>query len=265
MKKYFRCPDGEKIEIEKCLQKGGCRLGQRCAPLPYLRLIAREREWTGKPTVTQLIEGTRLAALKILTDYTVDPDNETFAVIGSLSHKRLALEVYCENILAEEPLSDEVISGIPDVLAEDENQPGYYELVDWKFWGSYKISKAKEAIDLFEPTMQLNAYRILFEQYGFPISKMTLVAICKEGAHLWIASKRGIERNLNLIEIPRLDDNEVKSYLEKKRKALFKALKDGYAPRCNEVESWNGRRCDPRFCEVFEECQKLDGGGHAKE
>jgi len=265
MKTYFRCPDGEKVKIEDCLKRGGCRLQKRCVPLSYLKLVATERPWTGRPSVTQLLEGTRLAALKILTDYTVDPDHEAFAAIGSLSHNRLAAEIFCDNILAEEPLRNDIVSGIPDMLSEDENNPGFYELVEWKFWGSFKIAKAKAGEDLFDVTMQLNAYRILFEQYGFPITKLTLVAICKEGAHLWIASKRGIERNLNLIEIPRLDDNEVKSYLQRKREALLKALKDGYAPKCNEVESWSGRRCDPRFCEVFEECQKLDGGGHAKE
>jgi len=43
----FMCPDSETIEIAKCLEVGGCRMPERCATLPYLRLIGFDREWKG--------------------------------------------------------------------------------------------------------------------------------------------------------------------------------------------------------------------------
>lgn len=45
--KWFTCPDGQQIEIVKCVDMGGCRLGKRCATLPYLRLVGYDREWRG--------------------------------------------------------------------------------------------------------------------------------------------------------------------------------------------------------------------------
>ena len=47
--KWFTCPDGERIEYQKCLVEGGCRMNRRCAVLPYLHMVAEERrELLGK-------------------------------------------------------------------------------------------------------------------------------------------------------------------------------------------------------------------------
>ena len=54
----FICPDKERVTISQCLS-GNCRMSNRCAPLGYLQLCARQRPWEGKASVTQLIDGTR--------------------------------------------------------------------------------------------------------------------------------------------------------------------------------------------------------------
>ena len=40
----FICPDGQQIEIEKCLQPGGCRLKKRCSTLPKVFVQAKTME-----------------------------------------------------------------------------------------------------------------------------------------------------------------------------------------------------------------------------
>ena len=67
--KWFRCPSGKIIEIEKCL----AHCDHRCLTTRTLRLIADQREWKGIPSTTQLLKGTRETFLEITTDYILDP------------------------------------------------------------------------------------------------------------------------------------------------------------------------------------------------
>jgi len=70
--KYALCPDGITIEVEQCLKQ--CRrAGGRCLTLPTLHTVLRDRPWTGIPSTTQLLNGTRMEYLKIVSEYAVDP------------------------------------------------------------------------------------------------------------------------------------------------------------------------------------------------
>lgn len=152
--KFFKCPDGETIEIDQCLQPKGCRMRKpfklpiglsidiqnRCGTLPYLRLVGYDREWRG---VTPSAAGTgpRLLYLRATTDYTIDPNGRTFAAFGTSTHDKLAMHKYTYDVLSEEKLSDKKAHGIADVLEQDDDFHDYYILNDYKTYGSFKVAK----------------------------------------------------------------------------------------------------------------------------
>jgi len=170
-----------------------------------------------------------------------------------------------------------------------------YILSDYKTWGSYKVAKAKgiyvdkepvkdkdgnpvryksgkkkdqiktknvikqddSKIDMRETELQLNRYRILFEMYGFPISKMRVQAIIRDGG-TYIAKNRGIESNIEIIPVKRLSDGHVLHFYKDLQIAVNMAFEGKKIPICNAWESWDGRRCNG-YCEVSDVCKKLRG------
>ena len=294
--KYFICPDNERIEIEKCLSFKGCRMTERCATLPYLRVASYDREYTG---ITPSMAGTgaRQIYLKATCDYAINPNDRAFSVLGIGTHNKLSIHRYTNNVLSEEKLSDEDSKGIADVLEQDEWNDGYYILNDYKTWGSYKVALAlglvyndvpvfddygnpilyvkgnkkgkqkttKEATidssnaDLFSEEMQINRYRIFFEREGFLISKMNVFSLPRDGS-THIAKYRCIDKNIYTIPIKHINDNIVLEYYKVKQESVDFAFEHDKIEKCNNYESWNGRRCDG-YCEVSEQCKEMDKGG----
>lgn len=291
----FICTDKEKIQFDKCFK--ACRMGRRCATLAYLRLISYDREWRGV-TPSMAGNGPRLEYLKKTKPYYIDPSDRVFAALGTGVHGKLALHTYNENILAEEPLSDDQTEGTPDCLEPDESKKDFYVLTDYKTWGSFKVAKAlgivkttkdvpildeegnpillksgpnkgkpktkkehtfetqqRDVSDVLETMLQLNRYRILFEKSGFPISRIQVQACVRDGG-TYIAKGRGIEQNLYLIPIAVIPDDIVLKPYNKLAKEIEEADKTGYIRKCNEWESWDGRRCDG-YCDVAEYCKEM--------
>jgi len=161
--KWFVCPDGEQIEIIKCLDSDhyDCRMKRRCASRQYLNFISQERprkylcpkcrkellvtlcpdcniEAIPRFSTTQLINGTMSAFLKLTEDYAIAPDARAFMAHGTKAHS--ALETSGDDLsILEERLEMNDITGIADAL-EEEN--GELRLIDTKTSGSYKIAKA---------------------------------------------------------------------------------------------------------------------------
>ena len=264
--KYFICPDGQKNEITDCLQS--CRMGKRCLSLPTLRAISQQREWTGIPSTTQLLKGTREAWLEIISDdLPLDPQDRMFSLLGTKVHG--ALEQHTDNMLAEERISDEISSGQMDCYDAES-----MTLYDYKTAGSYKIMQAlgivmvdvptgeiyktgekkgqpktrKEAQftgqpDMTEWELQLNDYRIKLESQGFQVKDMYIEAIVRDGGTI-AARSRGIMQNAYLIPIRRMPDKEVKGYFKTKADALKLALETGIMPEpCTDDECWHRRKC----------------------
>lgn len=300
-KQWFKCPDAALVEIKDCLSTNGCRMQRRCATLPYLRLCADERDG---PLVTPSSAGNgpRMIYLKAVEGYVIDPDGYVFATFGIAVHAKLSFYKYTRNVLAEEPLSDEDMKGIPDVLSEDEQVPGSYILYDYKTWGSYKaklclgivhkdvnvigddgepvrfksgprkgVIKTKKQeghdpdaalVELYPTALQLNRYRIFFEKAGFPISHMR-VQMDPRDSGTQFAKSRGVEKNIYMLDIERLPDDEVLAYYRQLTGEVNHAMQTGEMPRfCNPVERWNGNRC-AKYCEVAEPCmahQRKEGG-----
>jgi len=291
--KWFRCPDGQTIEIAKCQSTGGCRLGQRCATRAYLALVGYDRPWKGV-SPSSAGTGPRAMYLKATTNYIINPEARVYATFGTAIHEKLSDERFTDNVLAEEPLSDGEIEGTTDHLEADEEVEGMYILSDYKTAGNFKVAKwlgirtesvdeplfntdgspvllksgknkgtqktKKKTTKIIEPlevdiraeTLQLNRYRIMFEAGGFPISRMQIQAIPRDGG-TFVAINRGIDRKIYLIPIKRMVNNDVLEFYRKLSEQVQEAFDTGYTRKCTPWESWDGRRCD-KYCEVREAC-----------
>lgn len=281
----FICPDNVEIPIGECLKS--CRLGTRCLTLPTLILIAAtERPWDGKPSTTRLLNGTMLEYLRITTEYASSPKSRAFALLGSNHHDRLA------RITGEWESEKSVGNGVPgtlDILEQDEAKPGHHILTDYKTFGSFRVAKVlglvketkphptevyarsgtwgkagtpkrmvtfkvdPQAVEMPDEILQLNHYRVLAEEQGYPISRMQLQITVRDGG-LQVATERGVTESMYLVPVPRLRDETVKNYFSAKREALLWAISHKTPPQpCNERENWNTRRCRD-YCEMAKAC-----------
>ena len=280
------CPDGETIKTEDCLKH--CRMSERCITRPTAEQMTRNRPWTGTPSTTECLNGTREAYLKRMKDYYVDPQGRAFALLGTRHHTRMeGAADRVRNVLAEERFNDDTdeVSGIVDLLEPIDGEANLYDLTDYKTWGSYSVMKAlgnyevvvhlgehyksgkkkgqektrKEIrqdpskSDFGDPLMQLNRYRIFLERVGFPIRKMKIQATVRDGG-TYMAINRKIDRNLYVFEIPRLEDRLVIDYFSRKSADLVEAItKEEMPAPCQPDECWEGRKCG-KFCDVWSFC-----------
>lgn len=289
MLQNFICPDGGLQPVKDCLA-GRCRMAERCAPLSYLTLAGQERKWSGKPSTTQLLNGTRQAFLQLTTDYDEKPVDKTFAILGTGVHALLE-ESEDTSSYNEEKVIFENITGIMDRIEQQPDNLWY--LQDFKVSGSYKVAKVlgysseykdilnsdgtpvryktgkkagqikqrKEFIqgepDFGDWQWQLNFYRIAEEKFiGYPISKIKLFVVVRDGG-TYIATQRGVEENHYYLDIPMLPDSEVINYFRMKRDALLYHLEGSILPpMCTDGENWDGKKCQ-RFCPVAETCQSI--------
>ena len=286
MLSQFICPDGVKINISDCLSQ--CRIPHsfpcgRCLSTRFLYILSKTRPWNGIPTVTQLISGSREEFLKLNTDYAVSPQNRVFALFGSIFHSSTDLASTALPGLSETRFTDptNTYSGQFDFY-----DPVEQILYDTKTFGSFKaaqvlgISKIKEpAIDPFSGeflktksgktkfssrfvqgvrhlrdfTLQLNAYRIMLEHRGFPVKHMRLEIFVRDGG-TWIANDRGIHQNAILLNVNRVSDHRLQSFMLAKARCLIDAINQNkMPPPCRPIETWGGVKCR-LFCPVRDSC-----------
>lgn len=286
---WFRCPDNELSRVEDCLKS--CRMGEECQPPPYLALCAEEREWTGTPSTTQLLNGTMMSYLKLTKPYIVDPDNQAFMIHGTMSHKQLELSAKQLGMMAEFSTTFDK-RNVSDLLYV--NRKKDIVMVDYKRWGSFRVAKALGIVEIgkqpdpsgevykksgpwgragspkmipyfqrveseadnWEAEMQLNRYRIMLEDIGICVDEMRVHAIVRDGG-LLTARQRGVYRNTYYIPVIRLDNGYVVEYFESKKAELLECLERGAPPSlpCNSKENWDGVRCRS-YCEVWNYCPK---------
>jgi len=261
-------------------------------------MISDEREWTGRISPSSAGNGPRLIFLKATKPYSITADGRAFAALGVGVHGKLSYKRYTEYVLAETKLSDDAITGIADVLEPDEQKPGQYVLQDYKTWGSYKVARAlgyqsakvpvvdpdgnpvllktgknkgqqkyetqhsvdPKNADLKDTAYQVNRYRILFEHYGYPVSRMQVQAIVRDGG-TFVAQQRGIDKNIYIIDIPFIPDAQVLMYYRLLQDEVDAAFKTGKVRKCDTWESWDGRRCTG-FCEVADHCKEMEEQAH---
>ena len=282
MIRWFICPDGQRIEVADCLKEGGCRAGNRCATRAYLQMVRKERPWTGRPSTTQLIQGTMYSFLKITREYASAPYSRAFMINGTKGHK--ALEQDDEYSFIEESFNDADtdVTGIADTL---EAELGEITLADHKVSGSYKVAKAlgffvaeeetgevyksgkkkgepkmrkvlkrdDSRRDIYEWTLQLNRYRMEYEKRGFKPTHLKIECIVRDG-NTYMARSRGVFRNVYYFNVPIMPDAEVMEYFDRKKADLLQSLDQGYwTSPCTAQENWDGIKCE-NYCDVAEFC-----------
>lgn len=226
--------------------------------------------------------------LKATTEFTINPKDRAYALLGTEHHAQLAQ--YSGSWLAEQRQGTE-ITGTPDVIEPDPVTPGQHILTDYKTYGSYRVAKClgivkekskstteryvksgrwgkvgdfktittfredPKVVDTFDEQLQLNHYRLLLEEAGYPISYMQLQVTVRDGG-VQVARERGVLDPIYLIPIPFMEDNYVKDRFRKAKEKLAGYI-DGTIPMmpCNADESWNLRRC-AEYCEVASNCQQ---------
>lgn len=295
--KWFKCPDNETIQIEACLKNQGCRMNQRCATRPFLRLVGYDRKWEGvSPSAAG--NGPRMLYLKAVTDYAIDPNDRVWAAFGTSTHDKLAMHKYSKNVLTETPLQDEDMKGIADVLEEDEAEQGKFILSDYKTWGSFKVAKAlgivsetkeetvldengkpvilksgpnkgkpktrQEKIIQHDPTkVDLKPEELQLNRYRIFFESYGFpisqmqIQVVSRDGGTYIAQNRGIERNLYIIPIKRLLNKDALDFYKQLADEVTEAFATGYIRKCNPWESWDRRRCEGGYCEVVETCKEM--------
>ena len=275
-------------------------MASRCAPLAYLRQCAREREWEGVPSVTQLLNGTRFSWFKIKKDYAIEPDDRAFMIIGSAGHAVLESAGEEEaRIITEKEIALDGVKGTLDMIEIDSKSgKKFARLVSYKIVGSYKAALVMgiytekvpvvlangdplivrgrqkfdtvvkcdpERADLEEYALQDNFYRLAWDAANkIKVKEMKLFLIVRDGKTR-LSVDRGIPRNTYYTDMPFLKDIEVLTYFASKKSSLLQHLEaDTVPPLCNDRETWHGRRC-AEYCEVRDHCLAVGDNPHLQE
>lgn len=288
---HFQCPDNETILIEDCLSS--CRMGARCMMKATLTMFAKgRREWKGKISATQALNGTRIEYLKITNGYSEKPWTRAFALLGTFHHLRYQ-KMNIPNALQEEWMEDEAGTGMFDFYDDEEKT-----LYDTKTTGCYKINKAlgKKKFEHDEPTgefykvgpkkgqektrkvvewgmgepdlwewqMQLSRYAWMLRDAGFEVERAMIQATARD-FNSQSARQYGLDRQIYLVPVEILPREIVIPFYIDKQTALLDALATGtLPPPCSPKERWAdegvtddttpGRRC-PGFCPVWSWCE----------
>ena len=264
-------------------------MGRRCLTLPTLVVIAAsERPWSGKTSTTQLLNGTMLEYLRATQEYAINPRDRAFSLLGSTHHAKLA-QVEGNWISEQTQSGNGNPSGTPDPLEPDPEHSGSYILTDYKTFGSFRVAKMlgivkgtslhptdvyvksgkwgkagtpkkvttftmdPTKVEMKEETLQLNHYRVLLQQHGYSISYMQIQVTVRDGS-LQIARERGVTEPIYLVPIPKVADDIILDFFQKKHDALIFHIQHHIMPDpCNNEESWDHRRCKD-YCDVAQFC-----------
>ena len=288
--KGFKYPNGDKVSIED-IHKGNVDVERMGITLPTLIHMSQQRDPDRKPSTTELLSGTCQAYLQRTEDYYINPQGNAFSLAGTLHH--LKLETAAEDIShlkSELKLEELGITGILDLYDAKRKH-----LIDYKNVGSYKVVQLlgiqhytdnhptevyrksgkggkrgtpkqvkifyndPEKADFGDWKWQLNFYRYLLEQNGYPVEKMFIQATVRDGG-VQVATSRGVNQNIYLVEVPLIHDDHLLEKFLTKRDALLHALKNKELPDiCNEEERWGGNKCKS-YCDVRDICPYVNEG-----
>lgn len=271
--KFFKCPDGQKIEIEQCYKK--CRMAERCMLLPVLKAVGKTRPWHRKPSVTQLLKDTRQTYLEIVNDYAIDPQKGIASMIGTNSHSLMENNVP-NGFLSEVRLEDDITSGQFDAY-DMKNKT----LIDFKFFGAYRIAMAlgkrpkwvskgtysrgvnkgkpkwvQEFVDggirdVLEISKQLSYYKVLMKAHGLEVKDIKVQMLIRGGLDK-TAKSYGLDRMSYVIRLNGISERWIRIYMKAKYDKLMKALETKKLPPVCK-DRWNDLKCK-EYCSVNEFC-----------
>jgi hypothetical protein len=280
--KGFKYPDGETVSLED-VREGKVDIERMGIALPTLLYMSHQRDPYRKPSTTELLIGTCQAYLQRTEDYYIDPQENAFALAGTIHHSKLE-DSASTDMEAELQLEHMGITGIVD-LYDVKNKI----LIDYKNTGSYKASKIlgmqsyegehptevykrsgrwgkvgtpkkikkfytdPATADFGDWSWQINFYRLLLENGGYPVEKMYVQLTIRDGG-VQIATSRGIDKNIYLVEVPYINDEVLKESFIEKRDSLLESLSEEKTPEmCTPEETWDGRKCES-YCPVRTVC-----------
>jgi hypothetical protein len=287
--KGFKYPDGGIVSITD-IKKGNVDIERMQVSLPTLLHMSSDRDPNRKPSTTELIQGTCQSYLQRTQDYYIYPDDNAFSLAGTLHHLKLEeSSSVLDRLGSEIALESNGITGIVDLYDKDTRT-----LIDYKFSGSYKIAKCigiqvkhgyhptevykksgrwgkagtprrvkefyidKDTADMEDWGWQVNFYRYLLEQNGYPVDSMYVQATVRD-AGLQIARERGVDKKIYMIEVPYINDEHLLDMFETKRDALLLSLDNKELPdKCTDEETWNGTKCKS-YCSVRDICPYNEG------
>lgn len=279
--KWFKCPDGEVIEIAECIR--GCRMEEPCMATPLAITLGYNRPPPKVPrfSASQGLTGVRQKYLELTNFYVVDPQGRADMIMGTAAHTRLEDGASGDRFVCEQYFKNAYTSCFIDLYERHTKI-----LWDYKTWGAFKVKKAlglvksvvpsgefykvngknfkkgdpkmmevwardPKEVDLYDVELQMNMERILIHKQ-LPVEKMKVQAIVKEP--LWSVRKHGIMQKLYTFDVKFLPDEEVVSVYKTKTEQLREAFVSGEVPGyCTEGERWGGRKCE-KFCEVRDIC-----------
>lgn len=293
--KYFVCPDGEWVTTKQCTSSGGCRLKKRCLTQATLLFMAEQREWTGIPSVTQLLKGTKEMFLLITQDYAEDPDAIAFRLDGTSMHGDLEQNPVEGATIEERFVTSHGITGAPDIL---ETEDGWHILTDYKKSGSFKVSKALGMEEVIEESktevykqgtwLTINGLKVKREKGESKIIKSYKPNFLKRECFDWdmqvnyyrigleekgkridemriqalvrdggtaSAQRYGLYKRFYLIPVPHLDNEKVIEYFLRKREQLMQALEQGYWESACTPDETWNGRKCDKFCSVKTMCE----------
>ena len=207
----FKYPDGFTVSITD-IKKGNVDIERMQVSLPTLLHMSSDRDPNRKPSTTELIQGTCQSYLQRTQDYYIYPDDYAFSLAGTLHHLKLEeSSSVLDRLGSEIALESNGITGIVDLYDKDTRT-----LIDYKFSGSYKIAKClgiqvrhghhptevyqrsgrwgkagtpkrvkefyidKDTADMEDWGWQVNFYRYLLEQNGYPVDSMYVQATVRD-------------------------------------------------------------------------------------
>lgn len=271
--KYFKCLDGDKIEITDCYKQ--CRMKERCMLLPVLKAVGKTRAWYGRPSVTQLLKDTRQTYLEIIHDYTINPQNAIASMIGTNSHSLMEGNVP-NGFLSEVRLEDDITSGQFDAY-DMKNKT----LIDFKFFGAYRIAMALgkrprwvnkgvyvrgvnkgktkwEQVfsdggvrDVLEISKQLSYYKYLMKQHGLEVKDIKVQMLVRGGLDK-TAKSYGLDRMSYVVRLNGISEHWIRLYMKTKYDRLMQALETNTLPPVCKTR-WNDLKCK-EYCGVNEFC-----------
>lgn len=288
-KKYFRCPDGYSIAKEDCISK--CRMDTPCMSLPSRVVIAQDRPFKAVVSPSQAGKGLRQIYLEGTVNYCIDPRTKMFMLYGTKHHAVKEEAGGMLNAFLEEPLEDELGGGTSDYMDTtllDYKLCGAYAVHKRAKWEErptgekYQKAGKRKGLDGVEVSyvkgdpkmykhmvgwdigpddewaLQLNRYRMMWENKGFRVNNILIEATLRDGG-VRASQSYGLDLQVYMIPIPILDDHYVMDYYRQRQEALQDYVgREEVPPRCSYDERWGGRKCDG-YCDVVEACKRAGG------
>lgn len=244
---YFICPDNKRIKIDDCLRE--CRFkdgnGLRCIDKALLLLVANgRREWTGKPSCTQITQNMLEQFLRVKYGYADIPSEQLFMLYGTMLHANLERED--DELLIELPLENEYVTGRLDTYNKKE-----FAISDHKYishWGVKDFIGHNQTHYI----MQLNIYKRLFEQQypEYPVKKLVSNLYIRD----WnkrLAAKDGIKRCYRIVQ-PILPNDEVDAFIRDRSTLLKNCIETNtFPPVCPAEERCFGNGKPDQKCKDY--------------